>query len=58
MIKVELLPAGVMVTVECLYTSPAKIQELIDRLSEVKEQLTEHQARSAEEGYKDLWESE
>jgi hypothetical protein len=57
MIRVELTPSGVSVVGESVFTDPKKIQELIDQLAQAKEQLVENNARNAEEGYKELWES-
>jgi len=57
MIKVELTPAGVCIIGEAVYTDPRKIQELINKLAVVREQLIETNARKAEEGCKELWES-
>lgn len=55
--KVKLTPSGVIVSVEAVFTDSAKIQELINQLTQAKEQLIEHQARTSEEGKSELWES-
>ena len=68
MIDVKFTPKGVIVKIskqaphgilyeQIILAKPQAIEKLIEQLQEAKVCLVEHQARSAEEGQHQLWES-